>query len=83
LEGVVGARPGYTIPVQFGGTERLEATISQSSRRLSLALGMSSALIVSAVTANSHRVPRWVPALAGSIGSLLAAGLVADRPRRE
>jgi predicted unusual protein kinase regulating ubiquinone biosynthesis (AarF/ABC1/UbiB family)/nucleotide-binding universal stress UspA family protein len=82
IEGLVGARPGYTIPVQFGGTERLEATISQSSRRLSLALGMSSALIVSAVTANSRRIPRWVPALAGSIGSLLAAGLVADRPRR-
>jgi ubiquinone biosynthesis protein len=80
VEGSVGARPGARLEVDFRGTEPLEETISRASRRLSLALGLSGALIGAATTAD--RAPRWVPALMGGIGSALAAGLLADSSRR-
>jgi ubiquinone biosynthesis protein len=81
IEGAVGARPGARLQVDFRGTESLEESINQASRRLSLALGLCSALVGAAVTANSTQVPRWVPATMGSIGSALAARLLLDRSR--
>src|SRR3712207_5331508 len=80
IEGSVGARPGARMQVDFRGTEPLEETISRASRRLSLALGLSGALIGAATTAD--RAPRWLLALMAGIGSALAAGLLADRSRR-
>jgi ubiquinone biosynthesis protein len=82
VEGSVGARPGARLQVDFRGTEPLEESITWASRRLSLALGLGGALVGAAVTANAERVPRWVPALMGTVGSALAAGLLVDRSRR-
>jgi ubiquinone biosynthesis protein len=79
IEGAVGARPGTRLQVDFRGTEPLEVSITRASRRLSLALGLCSAFVGAAVTANSTRVPRWVPATMGGIGSALAARLLLDR----
>jgi ubiquinone biosynthesis protein len=82
IEGTVGARPGARLQVDFRGTGPLEETIARASRRVSLALGLSGALVAAAMTADSTRTPRWVPAIMGGIGSVLAAGLLADRSRR-
>jgi len=82
VEGAVGARPGARLQVDFRGTEPLEETIAQASRRLSLALGVGGALVATAMTADPSRAPRWVPALMGTIGSALAARLLMDRSRR-
>jgi predicted unusual protein kinase regulating ubiquinone biosynthesis (AarF/ABC1/UbiB family)/nucleotide-binding universal stress UspA family protein len=82
VEGAVGARPGARLQVDFRGTEPLEDTIDQASRRLSFALGLGGTLVATAITANSTQAPRWVLATMGSIGSALAAGLLIDRSRR-
>jgi hypothetical protein len=82
IEGAVGVRPGARLQVDFRGTEPLEETIAQASRRLSFALGLGSALVATAVTANSSQAPRWVSAVTGSIGSALAARMLMDRARR-
>jgi ubiquinone biosynthesis protein len=82
LEGAVGARPGSNLQVNFRGTERLEDTIVQASRQLSLALSASGALAVTAMTANSERTPRWIPMMMGSVGTALAGALLIHRPRR-
>jgi predicted unusual protein kinase regulating ubiquinone biosynthesis (AarF/ABC1/UbiB family)/nucleotide-binding universal stress UspA family protein len=81
IEGAVGARPGARLQVDFRGTEPLEESIIQASRRLSLALGLCGALVGAAVTANSTQAPRWVPATMGGIGSALAFRLLLDRSR--
>jgi ubiquinone biosynthesis protein len=82
LEGAVGARPGSNLQVNFRGTERLEDTIVQASRQLSLALSASGALAVTAMTANSERTPRWIPMMMGSVGTALAGALLIHRPRK-
>jgi predicted unusual protein kinase regulating ubiquinone biosynthesis (AarF/ABC1/UbiB family) len=84
VEGLVGARPGgdARLQVQFRGADRLEDTINRASRRLSFAIGLTGALVVTASTANSTQVPRWIPAVIGGLGSALAAGLLFDRSRR-
>ena len=82
IEGLVGARPGAPPQVDVRGTERLEEAIARAGRRLSLALGLSGTLAVTAVSAASTRAPRWMPALTGGIGGLLAAALLVDRARR-
>jgi ubiquinone biosynthesis protein len=79
VEGVVGARAGSSLNVQLRGTDRLDMAIAQGSRRLSLALGMTGALIGTVMATNSERAPRWLPAALGGLGSLLAAGLLIDR----
>jgi ubiquinone biosynthesis protein len=81
IERAVGARPGARLQVDFRGTESLEESINQASWRLSLALGLCSALVGAAMTANSTQVPRWVPATMGGISSALAARLLLDRSR--
>ena len=82
IEGAVGVHPGARLQVDFRGTEPLEETITQASRRLSFALGLGGALVATAVTANSSQAPRWVSAVTGSIGSALAARMLMDRARR-
>jgi predicted unusual protein kinase regulating ubiquinone biosynthesis (AarF/ABC1/UbiB family) len=83
IEGALGARPGANLQIHFRGTDRLEATIDQASRRLSYALGMCGALTVAAMTANRPGVPRWVPALMGGIGTAFAARLLTNRAKRD
>jgi ubiquinone biosynthesis protein len=82
-ESVVGARPGSSLQVQLHGTDQLETAIAQLSRRLSLAVGLSGAVIGTVMAANSERAPRWLPAAIGGVGSLLAAGLLMDRKPKE
>ena len=82
IEGAMGARPGARLQVDFRGTDPLEETIARASQRLSFALGLSGALVATAMTANSTRAPRWVPAMIGGISSALAAGLLIDRSHR-
>lgn len=82
IEGAVGARPGARLQVDFRGTEPLEETITQASRRLSFALGLGGALVATAVTANSSQAPRWVSAVTAGIGSVLAARMLMERARR-
>jgi len=82
VEGLVGARPGARLQVHFQGTERLEERIEEAGRRLSLALGLIAAIVGLATTANSTRVPRWVPRAMVGVSSLLAAGLLRDLSRR-
>jgi predicted unusual protein kinase regulating ubiquinone biosynthesis (AarF/ABC1/UbiB family) len=83
LEGVTGARPGGRLQVNFRGTERLESSIALAGRRLSLALALGGAIVGGAMTANSPRVGRWVPAAMGGLGSVMAIGLVTDLLRRD
>jgi predicted unusual protein kinase regulating ubiquinone biosynthesis (AarF/ABC1/UbiB family) len=82
VEGLVGARPGGSLPMHIQGTEHLEETITQAGKRVSLALGLGGALVATAITANSTQAPRWVPLTMGGIGSALAARLLLDRSRR-
>jgi predicted unusual protein kinase regulating ubiquinone biosynthesis (AarF/ABC1/UbiB family) len=82
IEGAVVARPGARLQVDFRGTDLLEETIARASQRLSFALGLSGALVATAMTANSTRAPRWVPAMIGGVSSALAAGLLIDRSHR-
>jgi ubiquinone biosynthesis protein len=82
LEGVVGARPGSNLQIDFRGTEHLEQTVSHASRQLALALSLTGALVVTAATVNSPRVPRWIPGVMGSMGTALAARLLVSRPHR-
>jgi ubiquinone biosynthesis protein len=83
VEGSVGARPGAKLQVDFWGTEPLEESITRASRRLSFALALGGALVGAAMTADAERVPRWVSALMGAVGSALAAGLLVDRSRHK
>ncbi len=83
LEGAIGAREGNPFQVRFRGTERLEASVTRASQRLSLSLGLSSIAVVTALAANAPRVPRWVPAMLGGIGATLAARLISDEARRK
>jgi predicted unusual protein kinase regulating ubiquinone biosynthesis (AarF/ABC1/UbiB family) len=81
IEGITSARPGAKMQVNFRGTERLESTITQASRLLSLALIVSGASVGAAVTAVSQ-APWWLPAAIGSAGAALAVLLTVDLMRR-
>ncbi len=81
VEGITSARPGANMQVHFRGTERLESTITQASRLLSLALIVSGASVGAAVTAVSQ-APWWLPAVIGSAGAALAVLLTLDLMRR-
>jgi hypothetical protein len=58
LEGIAGSRPGAGLKVTFRGTEHLEETIAKASRRLSLALGFSAAIVGAAMAMNARRPRR-------------------------
>ncbi|MBI3954247.1 MAG: universal stress protein [Chloroflexi bacterium] len=82
IEGVTGARPGTRLQVNFRGTEPLERTISQAIGRLSLALVVSGALVGTALTAASNKVPWEVPAGIAGGGLLVSLWLLVDIARR-
>jgi hypothetical protein len=60
VEQIVGARPGSNLQIDFRGTDRLEKAIQQSSKRISLALGLGGAMIAAASIARllADRTPR-------------------------
>ena len=80
---MTGARPGGNLQVNFRGTERLEASVTQAARRLAIALAASGAIVGTALTVTSPRVHRWVPGTMGAFGGLLSLGLLADLGRRK
>ena len=82
IEGVTGARSGNKLQVQFQGTERLERTIAQSTRWLVLAFVVNGALIGTAVTAASSKLPWGVPAGIALGGFVAAGGLLLQFARR-
>jgi predicted unusual protein kinase regulating ubiquinone biosynthesis (AarF/ABC1/UbiB family) len=82
VERVTGAKPGASLQVNFRGTERLEASVTKAARRLAIALATSGAIVGTAMTITSPRVAKWVPTAMGGLGSVLAAGLLADLARR-
>jgi hypothetical protein len=82
IEGLTGARPGGNLQVNFRGTENLEETIGRSARQLSLALAISASILGTAMSANSQRVPKWLPAALGSAGTALTGMLMLDLRRK-
>ena len=82
VESVAGARPGANLRVDFRSDE-LEASVGRLGRRVSLGLGVSGALIGTALLAQAERAPRWATRVMGGIGISLAAGLLAEIRRRE
>jgi len=77
LQVIAGARPGERLQVDVPGTEHVSAAISTGAYQLSLSLAIVGSLLAAGMTAASPRVPRWVPSLAGGVGSALAARLIA------
>jgi predicted unusual protein kinase regulating ubiquinone biosynthesis (AarF/ABC1/UbiB family) len=81
LETVTGARPGSGLRMNVR-SESLEGSVRQIGNRLSIGFVAGGALIGAAVLAGTERVPRWIPTLAGGIGSALTAALLADMRRK-
>jgi predicted unusual protein kinase regulating ubiquinone biosynthesis (AarF/ABC1/UbiB family)/nucleotide-binding universal stress UspA family protein len=82
IEGLTGARPGGNLQVNFRGTENLEETIGRSARQLSLALAVSASIVGTAMSANSERAPKWLPAALGGVGTALSGMLVLEMRRK-
>jgi ubiquinone biosynthesis protein len=61
----------------------LETTIRRAGRRLALALTAGAAILGTALTAVSERVPAWLPVAFGVAAGLLTLGLVIDLARRQ
>jgi predicted unusual protein kinase regulating ubiquinone biosynthesis (AarF/ABC1/UbiB family) len=82
IERLSGARPGARLQVQFTGLERLEDTISKAARRVSLAITAGACLVGMGFTADSTQVGSWVPITLGTVGGVIAAGVILDILRR-
>jgi hypothetical protein len=85
IEGLTGARPGGNLQVNFRGLENLEETVGRSARQLSLALAISASILGTAMSANSQRVPKWLPASLGAAGTAMTGMLMLEmrrKPRR-
>jgi predicted unusual protein kinase regulating ubiquinone biosynthesis (AarF/ABC1/UbiB family)/nucleotide-binding universal stress UspA family protein len=82
IEGLTGARPGGNLQVNFRGTENLEETIGRSARQLSLALAISASILGTAMSANSQRVPKWLPASLGAAGTAMTGMLMLEMRRK-
>jgi ubiquinone biosynthesis protein len=81
VERLIGARPGQKLEVNFRAAS-LETTIRRAGRRLALALTAGAAILGTALTAVSERVPAWLPVAFGIGAGLLTLGLVIDLVRR-
>jgi ubiquinone biosynthesis protein len=81
IERMIGARPGQKLEVNFRAAS-LEDTVRRAGRRLSVGLIAGAALLGTAISAASARVPTWVPITLGIVGALFTAGLAVDLVRR-
>jgi hypothetical protein len=81
VERLIGARPGQKLEVNFRAAS-LETTIRRAGRRLALSLTAGAAILGSALTLLSARVPGWVPVAFAVVGFTLALALVIDLARR-
>jgi ubiquinone biosynthesis protein len=82
VERLVGAQSGQKAEFGFRATH-LERTLAESSRRLALGLTAGFALLASALTATSGRLPFLIPVILGLIGAALLLWLVSDLARRD
>ncbi|MGH2661217.1 MAG: AarF/UbiB family protein [Actinomycetota bacterium] len=81
IERLAGTRPGPKLQVHFKGTENLEHTIRRAGRRISLAF-LSGGALVGAAVASGGGAADWIAPTLGSVGGLLAGGLLIDVLRR-
>jgi predicted unusual protein kinase regulating ubiquinone biosynthesis (AarF/ABC1/UbiB family)/nucleotide-binding universal stress UspA family protein len=81
VERLIGARPGQKLEVNFRAAT-LETTIRRAGRRLALALTAGAAILGTALTAVSARVPSWLPVAFGVAAGVLTLALVVDLVRR-
>jgi hypothetical protein len=82
IEGLTGARPGGNLQVNFRGLENLEETVGRSARQLSLALAISASIVGTALSANSQRVPKWLPTALGTAGTAMTGMLMLELRRK-
>ena len=68
---MAGARPGPKLQVRFTGVERLEDTIRNAARRVSLAIAAGACIVATGFTADSTHVGDWVPITLGAVGGVL------------
>ncbi|CAN5727085.1 hypothetical protein BH18ACT17_BH18ACT17_00010 [soil metagenome] len=81
IERLIGARPGQKLEVNFRAAT-LETTIRRAGRRLALALTSGAAILGTALTAISERVPTWLQVTFGAAAGVLTLGLLVDLVRR-
>ena len=85
---MAGTRPGQRFQVQFTGTERLEVTIRNAARRVSVGIVAGALIIAMGVTADSQVIGSWLPIALGVAGAILgdrtdrghSPGQPVDRP---
>ena len=78
IERLAGTRPGQRFQVQFTGTEKLETTIRNAARRVSLGIVAGTCIIAMGVTADSQVIGTWLPITLGVAGAILGVGLIVD-----
>ena len=78
IERMAGTRPGQRFQVQFTGTERLEVTIRNAARRVSVGIVAGTLIIAMGVTADSQVIGSWLPIALGVAGAILGIGLIVD-----
>jgi predicted unusual protein kinase regulating ubiquinone biosynthesis (AarF/ABC1/UbiB family) len=81
VERLIGARPGQKLEVNFRAAS-LEDTVRRAGRRLSIGLIAGAALLGTAISAASARVPVWAPVMLGIVGGAFTIGLGVDLLRR-
>ena len=78
IERMAGTRPGQRFQVQFTGTEKLETTIRNAARRVSVGIVAGTLIIAMGVTADSQVIGTWLPIGLGVAGAILGVGLIVD-----
>jgi predicted unusual protein kinase regulating ubiquinone biosynthesis (AarF/ABC1/UbiB family)/nucleotide-binding universal stress UspA family protein len=81
VERLVGERPGEKPAVNVPAAS-FEDTVRRASRPLALGFAAGFAMLASAVTAMSERVPAWVPVIFGVGAAVLTVALLLDVNRR-
>ncbi|HYM84738.1 MAG TPA: AarF/UbiB family protein [Candidatus Dormibacteraeota bacterium] len=81
IERLLGSRPGQRLEVNFRA-ERLEQTVRNAGRHLSMGLVAASALLGAAFTSTSDRAPYWLPIVFGVLAGAFVLWLMADLLRR-
>jgi len=81
VERLIGARPGQKLEVNFRAAT-LETTIRRAGRRLALSLTAGAAILGTALTAVSERVPGWVPVSFGAGAGALTLAMLVDLIRK-
>ena len=78
VERLAGSRPGSKLQIELTGTNPLERTIRNAARRIALAVTAGACIVATGFTADVAAVDRWVPITLGTVGAVLAGGLLID-----